>query len=702
MESEDALESLHQSVEQLVVLLELARVLASELDLDRLLRTIMARTTEVLNADRSTLFLVDYPNDQLWSRVAQGEGITEIRIPRNAGIAGYVATSGETLNIEEAYDDPRFSKEVDRRTGYRTRTILCMPMRDQAGQIIGVIQVLNKQGGVFARRDEDLLAALTTHAAVAITNAFLVEARRKEIEKSNLLLDVMRTLSSELELDSLLAKIMATATEVMQADRSSLFLVDHKTNELWFKVAQGADMREIRIPVGVGIAGYVAASGETLNIKEAYDDPRFSKEVDKRTGYRTRTILCAPMRDSAGVTVGVLQVLNKKEGHFTRDDEELLRAVGSQAVIAIQNASLFDQVVQMKNYNESILRSMATGVVALDLYGNISSANPAAERILGFENGLPIGESFEDAIRHERNQDVMDLVRVALQRGERRHAEKLRYQTAEGATVVMNLSGVPLLDHKGVPRGLVAVIEDISREQQLVGMLSRVISRQVAEQLMASGEMPVVGGDRKQVTVLMSDIRSFTTMTEMYPPEEIVGMLNDYFGRMIGVIFKYEGSLDKFIGDAIMAVFGTPVSHKNDPINDPLRAVLTAIDMRQRLYEFNHEREAAGKVTIDIGIGICNGEAVSGAIGSEERMEFTVIGDTVNTAARLEGLTKNFPNHKIVFNQQVYEQVKDHLPCDFLTEEKVKGKNIAVRIYGVAESFVQATPADQIATQLSR
>src|SRR6185503_13174071 len=119
----------------------------------------------------------------------------------------------------------------------------------------------------------------------------LIEERRKT---SELLLDVMKSFSSELSIDALLRKIMERTSRVLQADRSTLFLVDSKTREIWSKVAQGRDMVEIRVPIGRGIAGTVAATGETINIPDAYADPRFNQDVDRRTGYRTRTILCAP------------------------------------------------------------------------------------------------------------------------------------------------------------------------------------------------------------------------------------------------------------------------------------------------------------------------------------------------------------------------------------------------------------------------
>ncbi|HZT08235.1 MAG TPA: GAF domain-containing protein [Chloroflexota bacterium] len=679
-------QAVEQTVQRLTALLRVSHILASETDVDRLLGAIIDCTSEVLEADRSTLFLIDERHDELRSRVAQGHNVTEIRVPLSAGIAGHVATTGETLIIPDAYLDPRFNPDVDRETGYRTRSILCVPLRDSNGRMIGALQALNKRAGPFTSDDAELLAALASQAAVALTNASLLEARRKEVEKSRTLLDVMTSLSSELELDQLLAKIMEKTTEVMRADRSSLFILDAKQNELWFKVAQGANLEEVRIPVGVGIAGHVAATGETINIADAYADPRFNQDVDRRTGYRTRTVLCMPMRNAQGSIVGVLQVLNKIEGLFSEDDEALLEAVGSQAAIALENAQLFERVVQMKNYNESVLSSMANGVVTLDLDGRISTMNPAAQRILSLDPETSVVRTLPEAVRGDVNGAITEPAMRAMRDCRIVRAEKIYYQTPEGNRATINLSAVPLLDHRSTQIGVVMVIEDISREQQLMGTLSRVVSRQVAEQLFASGQMPSVGGQRKDVTVLMSDIRDFTPMTEKSEPEAVVSMLNDYFGRMIEIVFRHEGTLDKFIGDAIMAVFGTPIAHADDP----LRAIQAAIDMRRALRAFNEERRAAGQQPIEIGIGICNGEAVSGAIGSEERLEFTVIGDTVNTAARLEGLTKGFPDHKIVFNEAVYDLVRDVVPCDFLADEYVKGKAQPVHVYGISERYIRS------------
>ncbi|MFB3817830.1 MAG: HD domain-containing phosphohydrolase [Candidatus Methylomirabilales bacterium] len=169
----------------------------------------------------------------------------------------------------------------------------------------------------------------------------------KRIEKLGALLEIGKAMASERSLDRLLQLILTDVTRVMEAERSSLFLVDRERNELWSKIAQGLEVREIRIPIGTGIAGYVAESGEVVNIRDAYADPRFSQETDRRTGYRTHTILCTPMRNKRDEVIGVLQVLNKLDGCFGAEDEELLLALSSQAAVAIENAILYEEIERL-------------------------------------------------------------------------------------------------------------------------------------------------------------------------------------------------------------------------------------------------------------------------------------------------------------------------------------------------------------------
>jgi len=653
--------------------------LAAERDLDALLQIIMEKTSEVMDADRSTLFLVDEAKQQIWSKVAQGWAVKEIRLPLGTGIAGHVALTGETVNIPDAYADPRFNPDVDRTTGYRTSTILCMPMKDRQGKILGVIQVLNKQEGAFTPADEGLMAAFAAGAAVTVQNALLNEEIRKRMQTSEILLNVMRAVSSELEIDQLLQKIVGKTSEVMNADRCTLFLLDRQTGGLWSKVAQGDNLKEIRVPRGMGIAGHVALSGETVNIRDAYQDSRFNPDVDRRTGYHTRTILCMPLRNEQRDIIGVMQVLNKNQGVFTEEDEQLLDALGSQTVIALENSRLFEEVRFMKNYNESILRTMATGVVTLDPDAKVAFSNGAGLKIFSGADSYEPGQPFEEFFHQELNPDLVAGIGGALKTGEPFTSYELQFHRGED-TLNINLHVLPLVDSKEKSLGVVIIADDITQEQRLMSTLCRYVTRQIAEQILKNRDKLKLGGNRSMVAVLFSDIRNFTTFSERKTAEEVVAMLNEYFTRMIDAIFRYEGTLDKFIGDAIMAVFGAPVSREDDAE----RAVRAAIEMRRALRKYNVDRQAQGLPLIDNGIGITKGEVVSGNIGSEKRMDYTVIGDTVNIASRLEGLTKDY-KYKILVNEDVFLEVKDIIPCVDLGLAHVKGKEGGVHIYGIPD-----------------
>jgi len=171
------------------------------------------------------------------------------------------------------------------------------------------------------------------------------------VEKLVALLEVGKALSTERGVDRLLPLICREATKVCEADRSSCFLVDRERGELWTTVAEGLEGNEIRIPLTAGIAGHVVQTGEVVSIPDAYADPRFNPESDKRTGYRTRNILAAPMRDSAGEVLGVLQVLNKLQGGFTATDAEIVVAMGGQAAIAVENAQL---IAALNQYSQRL------------------------------------------------------------------------------------------------------------------------------------------------------------------------------------------------------------------------------------------------------------------------------------------------------------------------------------------------------------
>jgi len=206
----------------------------------------------------------------------------------------------------------------------------------------------------------------------------------------------------------------------------------------------------------------------------------------------------------------------------------------------------------------------------------------------------------------------------------------------------------------------------------------QLVNPRVLEKMLNDPSYQKVGGHKELLTVLFSDIRGFTTITETLPPEELVPHLNEYLGKMVEVVFRHDGTLDKFIGDAVMAIFGAPV-----PQNDHAkRAVLCALDMIDELVKLQEKWRTEGKPVFDIGIGINTGEMTVGFMGSQEKKEYTVIGDNVNLGSRLEGLNKEYKTH-VIISDSTYQHVKDFIEARSLGSVKVKGKTKTVEIYEV-------------------
>jgi len=185
-----------------------------------------------------------------------------------------------------------------------------------------------------------------------------------------------------------------------------------------------------------------------------------------------------------------------------------------------------------------------------------------------------------------------------------------------------------------------------------------------------------LGGDKKHLSVLFSDIRGFTTVSESLTPEELVHLLNEYLTAMTDIVFKYDGLLDKYMGDAIMAVYGAPL----DQPDHAERACRTALDMMEQLKILQKKWESEGKPVLNIGIGVNSGDMVVGNMGSEMRFDYTVMGDSVNLGSRLEGINKEYGTN-IVISEFTYNEVKDRLICRELDSVRVKGKLLPVKIY---------------------
>jgi adenylate cyclase len=219
-----------------------------------------------------------------------------------------------------------------------------------------------------------------------------------------------------------------------------------------------------------------------------------------------------------------------------------------------------------------------------------------------------------------------------------------------------------------------AMVKGLIERDRLRETFGRYVTRQVAEHVLAGKD--ALGGELVPVTVLFSDIRSFTSISEHMPPRQLLDFLNEYFSGMVESVMAHDGVVDKFIGDAIMAVFGAPSPHPDDPIN----AIKAALEMRERLAKLNEGFRAKGLPEIRTGIGLHTGEVVAGNMGHVKRLEYTVIGDAVNLASRLEGMTKEL-KADVLLSEDLYKKVADRVEAEPLHRIHVKGREQEVMVY---------------------
>jgi len=224
--------------------------------------------------------------------------------------------------------------------------------------------------------------------------------------------------------------------------------------------------------------------------------------------------------------------------------------------------------------------------------------------------------------------------------------------------------------------GFNTMTKNLVQAEFVKNTFGRYVTQQVMDEIL-QGNIKL-GGQMRQATILFSDIRGFTSLSEKMDARDVVSILNDYLDMMVEVIIEQGGTIDKFIGDAIMATFGAPDSSKDDAI----RAVHAAVNMQTKLTAWNKTRIAQGKFPLNTGIGIHSGPVVAGNIGSEKKMEYTVIGDTVNTASRIEQLTKNYES-AILISEQTYKLLSDEFKVEALPPIEVKGKEIPLNLYRI-------------------
>jgi adenylate cyclase len=506
-----------------------------------------------------------------------------------------------------------------------------------------------------------------------------------EEERQDLLAlaDISQVVNSSLDLNTVLQIVMDTIIRLTGAERGFLMLRD-EAGELQIRIARNweqASLNPSEFAISRTVINRVVAEGKPVLTTNAQEDDRFVGQASI-IAFSLRSILCVPlmMKD---VLTGVIYTDNRiKTGLFSEKERNLLNAFANQAAIAIENARLFesvrltlDEVTELKNLMANVFASIASGVITSDIEDKINLCNLAAERILGQGGDLVLGHKIDTLLPHIAN-DLSAHIANARQNGQLIVGQEYRLNIpARGAILDLILNISPLKDANNITQGVAIVLDDLTEKKRLEAqraLFERMVPPAIIEQI--DLDKIKLGGERKEITTLFADVRGFTSFSERLDPVELVSILNQYMSAAADAVMAQGGTIDKFLGDAVMAWFNAPVLQSDHT----LRAVKAALGIRDAIKHLNDILPPESHLAF--GVGIHFGEAVLGLVGTEKRMEYTAIGDSVNTAKRVQ---ENSAAEQILISANAYEFVKDQIVVRPVEPIQAKGKREPIVVFEV-------------------
>ena len=507
-----------------------------------------------------------------------------------------------------------------------------------------------------------------------------IAKREEEREELLALAEISQVVNSTLKLDDVLRIVMDTIVRLTGAERGFLMLRDDE-GELTIRTARNWEQETLEsaeTAISRTVVNQVITAGQPVLTTNAQQDPRFDSQESVIT-LNLRSILCVPLKVREEL-IGVIYADNRvRTGLFTETERNLLAAFANHAAVAIENARLFEsvrktlaEVTELQNLMGDVFSSIASGVITTELDGRISLTNRAAESILDMDSQTARGRII-DEIPLFTGTNLARYLTFLRQTNRPLVGMEVRATHPEKGSLNLNFNLSYLRDDQGVPRGIAIVLEDLTETRRLEAqrrLFARMVSPLVIEKF--DPDQLQLGGERDQITTLFADLRGFTSLSEQIDPELLVSVLNRYLGAAAEAILAEEGTIDKFMGDAVMAFFNAPLTQADHT----LRAIRAALRMRDATPACQEGLPV--ELQLSFGIGIHFGEAILGLVGTEQRLEYTAIGDSVNTAKRLQ---ENASAGQILLSTQAYAQVSQLIDAHQVGPIQVKGKKEPVQVY---------------------
>jgi PAS domain S-box-containing protein len=509
-----------------------------------------------------------------------------------------------------------------------------------------------------------------------------VSAREEERENLLALAGIAQVVNSYLKLDDVLRIVMDTIVRLTGAERGFLMLRD-ANGRMAIHIARNWERETLdasEANISRTVVNQVLRESRPVLTTNAQQDPRFDNQ-ESVIALNLRSILCVPLKVK-GQLIGVIYADNRiRTGLFTETERNLLAAFANQAAVAIENARLFEsvrrtlaEVTELKNLMDDVFSSLASGVITVDLEDKITVSNRAAEAILG-QNGADLVGKTLSQVPVLRAADLSKHLTSIRQSNRQILGLETSPSLPGRGQLTLRFNLAPLKDAEGTTRGVAIVVEDHTDKKRLEAqrrLFERMVSPAVIERLNPN-ELEL-GGKRTEITTLFADLRGFTSFSERCDPELMVSILNRYLGAATEAILAEAGTIDKFMGDSVLAFFNAPIPQPEHT----LRAVRAALNMRTAILAV--QEEVPPEFQLSFGCGIHCGEAILGLIGTEKRMEYTAIGDSVNTAKRIQ---ENAGPGQILISAEAYRQVRHRVIASPAAPVQAKGKREPVFVYQV-------------------
>ena len=495
---------------------------------------------------------------------------------------------------------------------------------------------------------------------------------RKDLNNKSLeiesLIDVTEIINNQQGLKKdLFENLLITILSILNASKGMVLLKDEKSG--FFNIISNFNLSKEELPNKI--------IRITKGILKELDETKSSKIVDDPLNYEIlksskKNCIVSPII-SGDLVEGVVILFDKESRQglikFTQKDLRLFDSLSKKVSLAYDNIRLIDSLKSSNKLVDNIMSSITTGIIMINILGEIEFVNESAKKIFLLEEDELINNHYFMAF--QKNPQLVELLEKSETINEIIFEDNFNVNDSKDVLHGINLTLSPVYNEENERSGVVFSFEDLSSINKIKSTFKKYVSENIVDELLQNDSLLELGGAQNDVCVLFSDIRGFTALSETMKPSEVVYLLNTYFEAMIDVVFAHNGTLDKIIGDELMVLYGVPIKNENDSQN----AVNTAIDMFKALEKFNKEIEKENLPKLRIGIGINYGKVVSGNIGSEKQMNYTVIGDAVNLGARLCSHAKS---GQIVISESVYNLL-----------EKRKGfvKQKAIRVKGKSDEI---------------